>query len=152
MTEIMVGVDGSEPARRALEWAVGEAAIRGRRVHAVYAVAAPVTAAGFAASGAFLSPELSERAEAEAERLLEDVIASVEVPEGVVFAAEAVFDLQPSHALITQSSHADMLVVGSRGRGGFTGLLLGSVSQQCVQHARCPVVVIPSKPEDLPAT
>jgi nucleotide-binding universal stress UspA family protein len=143
MAEIVVGVDGSESAQRALEWAIAEAAIHGHRVCAVYVLAAPVTAAGFAATEAFLSPELSERAEADAEQLLQDVLASVEPPGGVIVAAETVADLQPARALVARSKHAQMLVVGSRGRGGFTGLLLGSVSQQCVHHALCPVVVVP---------
>ena len=54
----------------------------------------------------------------------------------------AIGDTHPAEALVDVAGDARMLVVGSRGRGGFTGLLLGSVSQQCVHHARCPVVVV----------
>jgi nucleotide-binding universal stress UspA family protein len=143
LSDIIVGVDGSTEAQRALEWALREAAVRGARVRAVHAYEIPVAYTGYHAGGVMISPELTERAQEEAEQLLEKVIAAVEVPEGVHVQREVVADLQPAQALIAQSKDADMLVVGSRGRGGFTGLLLGSVSQQCVHHATCPVVVVP---------
>ena len=53
----------------------------------------------------------------------------------------------PGAALVDESHNADLLVVGSRGHGGFASLLLGSVSQQCAHHAACPVVIVRSKPE-----
>jgi nucleotide-binding universal stress UspA family protein len=55
-------------------------------------------------------------------------------------------DDRPARALIAAAADADLLVVGSRGHGGFAGLLLGSVSQQCAQHAPCPVVIVPKRP------
>jgi nucleotide-binding universal stress UspA family protein len=57
-------------------------------------------------------------------------------------------DRHPADALVTLSADADLLVVGSRGRGGFTEMLLGSVSHAAVLHAACPVVVVPSHGED----
>jgi nucleotide-binding universal stress UspA family protein len=54
---------------------------------------------------------------------------------------------RPAAVLVDESQGADLLVVGSRGHGGFTGLLLGSVSQQCAHHAACPVVIVHRKPE-----
>jgi nucleotide-binding universal stress UspA family protein len=143
MADIVVGVDGSREAQRALRWALDEAAVRGARVRAVHAYETPLLLTGYGPGGVVVSPELAERAEAEAAEVIEKVMAAAEVPEGVTVSTEIVGDLQPAHALIDRSKDAEMLVVGSRGRGGFTGLLLGSVSQQCVHHATCPVVVVP---------
>jgi len=71
-----------------------------------------------------------------------------ETVEGIDVRRGVVEDRNPAEALLELSADADLLVVGSRGRGGFTSLLLGSVSHQVVLHARCPVVVIPLGAED----
>jgi nucleotide-binding universal stress UspA family protein len=70
--------------------------------------------------------------------------AHAESHDGAQVAAEVV-EAPAAEALITASTGADMLVVGSRGHGGFAGLLLGSVSQDCARHARCPVVIVPAR-------
>jgi nucleotide-binding universal stress UspA family protein len=134
---IVVGVDGSEASQLALDWAVEEARVSGARLEVIHAWQAPVGSEPYLAS--------VDRAELEShERQVLD--ASVDrVDEGGLAASiERVFTFDdPGAALLRAAEGADLLVVGSRGRGGFAGLLLGSVSQKAIHHARCPVVVIP---------
>lgn len=78
-----------------------------------------------------------------ARQLIEAMLHDVQAAAAVRTTPLAIADAHPAEALIDVAAEADLLVVGSRGRGGFSGLLLGSVSQQCVTHARCPVIVVP---------
>lgn len=137
---IVVGVDGSAPAEAALRWALAEARLRGAVCEVVHAWTYPVVAdiAGMAAAGVAW-PDL----EAEARRLLDEVIEQVRPEsEGVTIEARVV-EGTAAGVLIDAARDADLLVVGSRGRGGFVGLLLGSVSQQVAHHAPCPIVIVP---------
>jgi nucleotide-binding universal stress UspA family protein len=137
---IVVGVDGSDHSKAALRWAVNEAALRGAGVRAVrawqvYPALQPdttITARDF------------DDVRGQAGSFVEDFVAEV-VPEhdDVKIEAVAVQGESVAPALIDAAADAELLVVGSRGLGGFRGLLLGSVSQQCVHHATCPVVVLP---------
>jgi nucleotide-binding universal stress UspA family protein len=137
---IVVGVDGSPPSNAALKWAVDEAKLLDATVEAVHAWQIPATY-GWGPVVATPSLDLSESAEATVTEALTEVFGD-EVPENVkVIVKEG----QAAYSLIEASAGAHLLVVGSHGRGGFAGMLLGSVSQQCVQHASCPVVVIREK-------
>jgi nucleotide-binding universal stress UspA family protein len=135
MRLIVVGVDRSEGARRALAWAVEEAKRHGAVVEAVHALELPVAAStplGYAPIDLHeddLGAELDE-----VRAMVNDVDPDIEVTLGVG---------GPAGALIDTAGRADLLVVGTRGRGGFAGLLLGSVSQQVTHHAPCPVVIVP---------
>jgi nucleotide-binding universal stress UspA family protein len=137
---IVVGVDHSEGSRRALEWALDEARLRGARVEVVHAWSFPYLPTGPFVSAPLLS---AEQLEADARVVLDASIAEVDVA-GLAEPVEPVLVCDgPANALLERSKGADLLVVGSRGRGGFTGLLLGSVSQAVSQHAPCPVVIVP---------
>lgn len=142
MQRIVVGVDGSQGARRALEWAVAEAKLRDAYLVVVHAWLEPAAVAvGSVISAGGVEPELFEET---AERTIADVVASVDttdLPQGY---ETSVVAGAPARALIDAAHDADLLVVGSRGLGGFTGLLLGSVSQQVAHHATCPVTIVPS--------
>lgn len=144
MGRIVVGVDGSDPAARALRWAVGEARIRSASVHAVHAWQFPIVAGPM---GTFIPPPPEEDMHKEAHRVLDEALDLVDTS-GVEVSREVV-EQGAARALLGASKDADLLVLGSRGLGGFRGLLLGSVSQQCAQHASCPVVIVPH--EDRPA-
>ena len=141
---IVIGVDGSAGSTAALEWAVREAELRGGSVHAVMAWQHPRTNAANA-WGLGMDPSIdSQRALAtaaagEAARLGEEASQGRDV----AMTREAV-EGHPAQALLAVAEDTDLLVVGSRGHGGFIGLLLGSVSQHVVAHARCPVVVVPA--------
>jgi nucleotide-binding universal stress UspA family protein len=143
VSTIVVGVDGSESARAALRFALDEARMRGAAVRAVAAWHVP-TAYG----GAFTPPaddllgELETATGRTLERALTDAGDHADVEVEPVLREGA-----PARVLLEEASDADLLVVGSRGLGGFRGLLLGSVSQQCTQHAPCPVVVVPHERE-----
>jgi nucleotide-binding universal stress UspA family protein len=139
---IVVGIDGSEESKAALRWAVDEARLRGTRLRVVHAwFAYPVIADGLPMVQEDWAA-LGETAQRFVEHFVEEVAGD---PEGVELELAALHGTAAS-VLVDASRTADLLVVGSRGHGGFSGLLLGSVSQQCVHHATCPVVVIRSVP------
>jgi len=134
MTKVVVGVDGSEASRAAVRWAAGEAQLRGVELLAVEAWEfSPLI---FAAD----VPVALDELRASVTEHLAGVVAD-EVPDGVS-ARQLVVEQAPVPALLGQCEPDDVLVVGSRGRGGFAGLLLGSVSQQLAQHSACPVVIV----------
>ncbi|XTZ15808.1 universal stress protein [Micromonospora echinospora] len=127
---VLVGLDGSEPAELAVGQAAEEAARRG----------APLVLAHVVAPDAH--PEDSAGGEQEAGRLLAETAATVRQRHPELAVSERVLrSAEPASALVEASADAALVVVGSRGRGGFAGLLLGSVSQALVQHAHCPVLV-----------
>lgn len=128
MERIVVGVDDSAGAQHALAWALEEAALRDADVRLLYALTSAPT--DYPEDGLSLLSRALERAGGAA-------AAGVSVERVARFGSAA-------HLLIEESAEAVMVVVGSRGRGGFAGLVLGSVSQQVVQHAKCPVVVVPT--------
>jgi nucleotide-binding universal stress UspA family protein len=131
---IVVGVDGSPQSKEVLRWAVDQARATDDDVTAVMAWQVPV-AYGY---GDMLAIRDS------AEKSLQDVINTVSDPDVTI--TSRFVEGAAAAVLIEEGKSADLLVVGSRGRGGFAGLLLGSVSTQCVHHAECPVVVIRSHP------
>ena len=136
MRTIVVGVDGSPDADHALSWAIDEAKQHSMRVLLVHGVEIGAAAASPYGSGLVL-----EQLEEVGRDVLDKALAFVRA-QGV--SAEGRMEVGSSaHALIQASRGADLLVVGSRGHGGFAGLLLGSVSTACVHHAHCPVVVVP---------
>lgn len=137
METIVVGVDGSACSLAALRWAIEEGRLRGAKVHAVIAWSYPHVSTYHEAAHALKLP-LAEDAAATLERAVEE--AAGEDP-GVEIETEVV-ESRAAPALVEAGKDASLLVVGSRGLGGFTGLLLGSVSQQCAQHSPCPLVIV----------
>ncbi len=142
MGEIVVGVDGSGGADAALDWALAEAEQRGCPLRAVY-----VFPTGRVRPGEKLPADVEIRARAEelVERSVARAVERLGLPPKVEIRTEAapVRSRGPAAVLADYSQTADLIVVGSRGFGGFEALLLGSVSEQIVQHSRCPVAVIP---------
>ena len=140
MTTIVVGVDGSQGAADALRFAIEEARVRGAEVKAVNAWHVPPAAFG----GGWVPPvvdldEFREFARSSLEKAVEDVARSGSDVKVTPVLGEG----QPADVLCAAATGADLLVVGSRGLGGFRGLRLGSVSQQCAHHAPCPVMIVP---------
>ncbi len=142
MDTVVVGVDGSEAATRALRWAAEDARRRGALLRVVLAWEYPPRAVGGAG---WIVPDEAMLADQAAvmERRLDDVLAAAApLLEGLELERRVVHGA-PVPALLEAAAHADLLVLGTRGHGGFVGLLLGSVSQQCAHHAPCPVVIVP---------
>jgi nucleotide-binding universal stress UspA family protein len=144
MPGIIVGVDGSEHSRHALEWAIREAAVR----HAPLTVLTVQQAVAGSWGGPVLDPgdqdpaeKAREVAQEETDRTLEKINPELR-PSSV--SVRAVNGL-PAEALLEAAADADMLIVGCRGTGGFKRLPMGSVSTQVTHHAHCPVVVIPDE-------
>jgi nucleotide-binding universal stress UspA family protein len=170
---IVVGVDASADSKAALAWAADEARLRKAVLQVVYAfhaheVAAPEyvpTEHGLPGTGvnpsldayeaaAVAEPDLTStlrdrtRFEAAARTRAEEILGSTlyemrDALSGIEVERVVLHDRHPAEALVEASSDADLLVVGSRGRGGFSQMLLGSISHAVVLHAVCPVVVVP---------
>jgi nucleotide-binding universal stress UspA family protein len=143
MPGIVVGVDGAGHSRAALEWAMREAAVRHAPLTVVTVHQAPVEYLGGAVDQ-MQGHDLAERYRRVAQDAVNRVFARAgeDRPESVT--VQSVNGL-PTDALLAAARDADMLVVGSRGAGGFPRSLMGSVSSQVTRHANCPVVVIPAQ-------
>lgn len=139
---IVVGVDQSVGAEAALRFGLDEARLRQATLRAVYAWEYGYwSASGFEGASPPVGGGLEDvrrAAEASLDAALAEAIPDVQ---GAKIERRAVQG-RAAEVLVHESLHADLLVVGSRGHGGFTGLLLGSVSQQCAHHAHCPVVIV----------
>jgi nucleotide-binding universal stress UspA family protein len=140
---IVAGVDGSEQSRAALRWAAGEAEAHDAELEAVTVLQPPLPLPLLGPSPAVVAgqTELSQPDVGRGEKLLEQTLEEVfgdQLPSRLTrFVAVG----NPAGVLLSRALDADLLVVGVRGHGGFEGLLVGSVSEQCVRHARCSVVV-----------
>jgi nucleotide-binding universal stress UspA family protein len=151
---IVVGVDGSAGSLAALRWGLAEARVRGVPLRVVHAFEVPrfnLGDVGMAGPGMPVPPvppeehdRLREAAEAQARHVVEAMLerAGGEQADGVDVSWETI-EGPAVPVLLEAGRGAALLVLGSRGRGGFVGLLLGSVSQQCAQHPPCPVVILP---------
>jgi len=139
---IVVGVDNSPGSRAALGWALAQARLTGARVEAVAAWRQPATYEYSYGAIPFPAPDDSVAAITE-KALAEAVAEAVGTAEQPVDVRLKVVHGPAAQVLLEAAAGAELLVVGSRGHGAFAGMLLGSVSQHCTQHAPCPVVVIP---------
>ena len=144
MNRIVVGIDGSDESREALHWAFAEAKLRGAALRVVHAWHFPATAGGLGIAPT-LDAEVAEGLQRSADELLEREVSALGDEAAGVDVERAVVEGAAAAALIDAAEGSDLLVVGSRGRGGFSGLLLGSVSQQCAHYASCPVVIVRSR-------
>jgi nucleotide-binding universal stress UspA family protein len=141
---IVVGYDGSTGSQAALRWAVGEARMRRSPLRLVYA--APAMVQLVPPFGGYVLPDLDARREAGQVTLAAGAATAADLAPEVQVDTELT-DTTPTVALLSGSADDEMVVVGSRGLGGFSDLLVGSTSVQLATHASCPVVVIrPAEP------
>ncbi len=138
---IVVGMDGSDGSLKAAKWAVGEARVRGRGITLAHAIIPTTASSSF---GVFVSPRLD---------LIDDmrngVVEALTRTAAELDSADVQVVVEigtPSALLLTASDTAEFIVLGSRGRGGFKALLLGSVGSQVTSHANCPVIVMRGDP------
>lgn len=142
MDTIVVGIDGSAGSQEALRFAAAEARLRKAKLKLVSAwtltyVAAPIGM--MAPIDDALLPELQDNARAVLDHAAAKVLGDVTDIE----IEKAIAEGSPAQVLVDAAQGADLLVAGTRGHGGFAGLLLGSVSQQIAHHAPCPIVIVP---------
>jgi nucleotide-binding universal stress UspA family protein len=133
---IVVGVDGSKSSAGALAWAAAEARMRNATLKVVYAWHIPALA-----YGAYMPVPSPDDLQKSFEQQLNEQLASVLGAEPGVPVSHVVAEGPAAEAIVKASAGAELVVVGSRGLGGFAGLLLGSVSAQVAHHAHCPVTI-----------
>jgi nucleotide-binding universal stress UspA family protein len=137
MARIVVGIDASEHARRALTWALTEARLRSASLELVHAFPTPE----LIGMSMVLTLPSDEELRTAADQVIDEVLAAAG-PHDDVEVTRTVRSGGAASVLTEVAEGADLVVVGARGLGGFRGLLLGSVTQQVVAHAPCPVVVV----------
>ncbi|THV38705.1 universal stress protein [Glycomyces buryatensis] len=140
---IVVGVDGSRPSIRALEWAIEQARRTGAKVEAVLAWEVPTMY-----GTGMMVQQGGEEFDKSAKQSLETAVNHALAGKIDVTVEAHTVGGHPAKTLIDMAERADLLVVGSRGHGGFVGALVGSVSHYCVSHAECPVVVVRHRNDD----
>ncbi|MCW2696288.1 MAG: UspA domain protein [Modestobacter sp.] len=134
-SKIVVGVDGSPSSSQALRWAAQQAHLTGAELHAVTSWAPPTTY-----GWEFAAPDFDwqDNARSTLAGALDETLGET----GAAGVHRHVVEGHPARALLDAAAGAELLVVGSRGHGGFSGMLIGSVSQHVIAHAPCPVVVV----------
>lgn len=130
----VVGIDGSESSKDALRWAARQAELTGTELVAITAWHLPE-----------MYGYVSRDYDVDAANMLDRVLKEVLDPPPAVRVTPRVVEGRTASVLIEASNDADLLVLGTRGHGGFEGMLLGSVSQHCVHHSACPVVIVPRR-------
>lgn len=135
MAGIVVGIDGSEHSVSALRWAVEEARLRKVPLRAVASFSI-----GFLSTGYEVALPDADDMRGATQTMLDAALGVVD--HTGVDVEQVVIEGHPAEVLLDEAADADMIVVGSRGRGGFVGVLLGSVTTNVVNHAKCPVVVV----------
>ena len=137
---IVVGVDGSPSSRTALRWAVRQANLTNGTVDAVMAWEIPIVLQSYAMAPIYVGPD--DCFDENARKTIEAVISEEVGPADSRRVRSLVINGHPARVLLDIAAGADLLVVGSRGHGEFAEALLGSVSQNCVHHASCPVLIM----------
>jgi nucleotide-binding universal stress UspA family protein len=145
MSGIVVGIDGSGHSGRALEWAVREAAVRQAPLR-VITVHPPVASYLGRNIDQPQDDAVSEKARTAARAQVEQILDRLGETRPPRIALDAISG-SPAEELLRSAVDADLLVVGSRGSGGFARLVMGSVSSQVAHHAQCPVVIVPAAPQ-----
>ena len=150
MGRIVVGTDGSKSACAAVAWAAREARLRNAELHVIHA-----WTPGLAAypSPWYTPSDVGVEASFEASQTIAGRICEAAREQAAAAApgsrrAREAIEGGSTKVLLDQAADADLLVVGARGHGGFIGLVLGSVSDQCTRHAHIPVVVVPARAEE----
>ena len=145
MGRIIVGIDGSEEAQHALDWALDEAKLRAAEVVVVHAHL-PDTIDMYGMDGIINAERLqayTDEFERQHRQVVDDALERAgDRVESRAVTTKVERGWSPAHAIVEHSKGAELVVVGTRGRGGFAGVLLGSVSQQVAHHAHCPVVIV----------
>ncbi|MEY2740144.1 MAG: universal stress protein [Ilumatobacteraceae bacterium] len=137
---VIVGTDGSPASDRAVRWAAHEARAHGALLEILHGWTMPLMIdPGGMVPMVGVSPDDMQR---QAERVVSGAITSAKAIAGD-YVMGKVEQRSPAGFLVEESQRADVVVVGSRGHGGFVGLVLGSVAQQVATHSHCPVVVVP---------
>lgn len=145
---VVVGVDGSAPARAALVFAYRDAARRAVPLQVVAVYSPPEYTQVWLGTvvGAGAQAEIAAEARRIATAMVEDVRAALAAEPAPPAVEVVVVGGVPARTLVGLAAGADLLVIGSRGHGGFASVMLGSVSLWCVMHARCPVTVVHAAP------
>ncbi len=136
--QVVVGIDDSEGARDALRWAADVAKWRNWTLHIVHTWHVHYPVAPFSPDLGTIEHAVVEAAEATCKKIEAEVLGA----DHGLDIRRTIVEGSPAHILISASESADLLVVGSRGHGGFASLALGSVGQACVHHAHCPVLIV----------